>query len=205
MVRLYSNNYLQNKSLLFIIGFCNFAPLNLILTAVNPLREFNIQFVGLEPGNHQFEFEVNDSFFEQFEFSQIKQGHVHVAVALEKMERMMIFTLGLEGEVKVTCDRCTDDFSFPLSDTEKLIVKLGAEYMEESEDVVVIAETEYKFDLAPYIYEFIHLALPARLLHPDDEKGKSTCDKDMLRRLEMLAPSGTIDTMWDALKKLNTD
>jgi len=172
---------------------------------VNHLKEFNIQFVGLELGNHQFEFLVQDSFFEHFEFSQIQKGHVRVTVELEKSERMMIFNIGLEGEVLVTCDRCTNDFYFPLSDTQRLIVKLGAEFMEESEDVVVIPETEYKFDLAPYIYEFIHLALPARLLHPDDEHGKSTCDPDMLRRLETFTPTETLDPRWEALRKLNTD
>ena len=173
---------------------------------MNRLKDYHIQFVGLEPGNHQFEFDVNDSFFEHFEFSQIQQGKVHVTVDLEKSERMMVLDIALEGEVVVTCDRCTNEFEFPLSDSQRLIVKLGAEYMEESEDVVVIPETEYKFDLSPYIYEFIHLALPARLLHPDDEDGNSTCDPDMLKLLEKLTPTeDSVDPRWEALRKLNTD
>lgn len=192
--------------MVFKIGFRNFAPLNLILPTVNRLKEYTIQFVGLEPGNHQYEFEVNDTFFEQFEFSQIQHGQINVTVDLEKMERMMIFNIGIEGEALVTCDRCTEEFNFPISDTQRLIVKLGAEYMEESEDVVVIPETEYKFDLSPYIYEFIHLALPARLLHPDDEDGNSICDPEMLRLLEKLTPTeDTFDPRWEALKNLNTD
>jgi uncharacterized metal-binding protein YceD (DUF177 family) len=121
------------------------------------------------------------------------------------MERMMVYNINLQGEVLVTCDRCTNEFLYALSDNEKLIVKLGSEYMEESEDVVVIPDSEYKFDLSPYIYEFIHLALPARLLHPDDEDGNSTCDPDMLKRLQKLAPADAIDPRWEALKKLNTD
>ena len=172
---------------------------------MNRLKEYAIPFVSLELGNHQFEFEVNDSFFEHFEFSLIQHGNVHVTVGLEKMERMMVFTIKLEGEVLVTCDRCTNEFYFPLSDNQRLIVKLGAEYMEESEDVVVIPETDYQIGLAPYIYEFIHLALPARLLHPDDENGNSTCDPDMLRRLETLSHHESADPRWETLKKLNTD
>jgi uncharacterized metal-binding protein YceD (DUF177 family) len=158
---------------------------------VNRLKEYSIPFVGLEPGNHQFEFEVNDSFFEHFEFSQIQHAQIHVTVVLEKMERMMVFTIGIKGEALVTCDRCTGEFNFPVSDTQRLIVKLGA---------------EYKFDLSTYIYEFIHLALPVRLLHPDDDNGNSTCDPDMLRILETLAPAAdTFDPRWEALKRLNTD
>jgi len=172
---------------------------------VNRLKEYNIQFVGLEPGNHIFEFEVNDSFFEQFEFSQIQHGKIHVNVDLEKMERMMIFNIRLTGDVLVTCDRCTNEFYFPIEDDQKLIVKLGAEYVEESEDVVIIPETDYQVNLAAYIYEFIHLALPVRLLHPDDEQGNSTCDPDMLIRLQTLSTHDVIDPRWDALKKLNTE
>lgn len=173
---------------------------------MNRLKEYNIQFVGLEPGNHQFEFEVSDSFFEHFEFSQIQHADIHVTVHLEKMERMMIFTINLQGEAMVTCDRCTNEFNYPISDNQRLIVKLGAEYLEESEDVVVIPETDYQFNLSSYIYEFTHLALPVRLLHPDDENGNSTCDPAMLRLLDTLAPSGTVmDPRWEALKKLNTD
>jgi uncharacterized protein len=172
---------------------------------VNRLKEYTIQFVGLEPGNHQFEFEVNDSFFEHFEFSQIQHGNIHVTVDLQKMERMMIFDIRIDGEVLVTCDRCTNEFNMPLRDTQRLIVKLGAEYTEESEDVVVIPETEYQFNLASYIYEFIHLALPARLLHPDDADGNSTCDPEMLRLLMKLTPAESVDPRWEALKKLNTD
>jgi len=191
--------------LLFKIGFCNFAPLNLIVAIVNRLKEYNIQFVGLEPGNHIFEFEVNDSFFEHFEYSIIQQGKVFVTVDLEKMERMMIFSVSLKGDVTVPCDRCTHDVSLPVEDTQQLIVKLGAGYEEESEDVVIIPETDYKFDLSTYIYEFIHLSLPARLLHPDDENGNSTCDPEMLRLLDNLAPAESVDPRWEALKNLKTE
>ena len=172
---------------------------------MNRLKEYHIQFVGLELGNHVFEFEVDDSFFEHFEYSLIQKGNVHVTVNLEKMERMMVFTIALQGDVVVPCDRCTHDVSLPVSDTQQLIVKLGAEFDEESEDVVIIPETEYKFDLSTYIYEFIHLSLPARLLHPDDEDGNSTCDPDMLRLLEKLTPTGSVDPRWEALKNLSTD
>ncbi len=170
---------------------------------MNRLKEYHIQFVALELGSHQFEFDINDSFFEHFEFSQVHRGDVHVEVSLEKMERMMIFNISLTGKVLVTCDRCTNEFYFSLSDSQKLIVKLGAEYLEESDDVIVIPDTEHKFDLSPYIYEFIHLALPVRLLHPDDEHGNSTCDPDMLQLLQKLTPTGTTDSRWEELKKLN--
>jgi len=172
---------------------------------MNPLKEYQIHFVGLELGNHKLEFEVDDKFFEQFEFSQIKQGKVLVNIDLEKMARLMVFNFDLEGSVRVTCDRCSNEFDLPISDKQKLIVKFGLDYMEESDDVIVIPETDHKFDVAPYIYEFIHLALPVRSVHPDDEHGNSTCDPDMMQRLEKLAPTEIHDPRWEALQKLKMD
>ncbi|HOW30735.1 MAG TPA: DUF177 domain-containing protein [Bacteroidales bacterium] len=172
---------------------------------MNPLKEFIIPFVGLELGNHLFDFEVDDKFFEQFEYSQIHSAKLKVAVSLEKQERMLIFNTEISGEVEAVCDRCGGGFLLPVDGAEQLIVKFGEEYSEESDDVVVIPATEYKFDLAPFIYEYAHLMLPARILHPDDENGNSTCDPEVLKRLTEMAPHETIDPRWDALKNLQTD
>ncbi|HPT14380.1 MAG TPA: DUF177 domain-containing protein [Bacteroidales bacterium] len=172
---------------------------------MNPLKEFIIPFVGLELGNHQFDFEVDDKFFEQFEYSQIHSARLKVTVLLEKQERMMIFNTEITGEVDAVCDRCGGSFMLPVDGSEQLIVKFGEEYSEESDDVVVIPATDYKFDLAPFIYEYSHLMLPARILHPDDENGNSTCDPDVLKRLSAMAPHDTVDPRWEALKNLQTD
>jgi len=191
--------------LLIKIGFCNFAPLNQILIFVNHLKDYIIQFVRYELGDHHLEFEVDDSFFGHFEYSQIQHGKIHVDIGFEKQERMMIFTISLTGNVLVTCDRCSDEFYLSLTDNQRLIVKFGTEYFEESEDVVVIPESEYKFDMASYLYEFIHLALPARVIHPDDENGNSTCDPDMLERLRKITPSADVDPRWESLRNFDNE
>lgn len=172
---------------------------------MNPLKEFIIPFVGLELGNHRFDFEVEDKFFEQFEYSQIHSAKLKVTVELQKQERMLIFDTEIRGEVEALCDRCGGNLRLPVSGNEQLIVKFGENYSEESDDVVVIPLTEYKFDMAPFIYEYAHLILPARILHPDDENGNPTCDPDVLKRLSELAPHEKADPRWDALKNLQSD
>ena len=169
------------------------------------LKDYIIQFVGLALGNHQFEFEIDDRFFEHFEYSQIQHGHITVTVTIEKQERMMIAGFQINGRLLMPCDRCSDEFEFPINSQQQLIIKFGAEYEEESDDVVIIPETEHKFDLAPYIYEYVHLSLPAKIVHPDDENGNSTCDPDMLKRLTPFTHSESTDPRWEALRKLNPD
>lgn len=170
---------------------------------VDNLKDFIIHFVGLSIGNHQFDFEVNDLFFERFEYSQLKKGLVKVTADLEKQENMMVFSFHFHGYVEVTCDRCGEEFNLPLDSNERYIVKLGAEFVEESDDMITIPSTEYKFDLAPYLYESLHLMLPPKVVHPDDEGGHSLCNPDTLRKLEEMSPHTSPDPRWNILTRLN--
>ena len=169
------------------------------------LKDFIIQFVGLSIGNHQFELEVDDTFFEHFEFSQIQHGRANIDVELEKQERLMIFTFSIHGSVEVTCDRCGEEFFLSISGKERLIVKFGEEFMEESEDIICIPSTEYQIDLASFIYEYLHLILPARILHPVNEEGISGCNPETLKKLESYSPQKSSDSRWEVLNKLRQE
>lgn len=166
------------------------------------LKNYSIEYVGLSLDNHKFEFEINDKFFSHFEYSQIQHANIQLELEVAKQERMMVLDFIFKGEVEVTCDRCSDEFMFPVDVTEQLIVKFGSEHVEESDDVVVVADNEYQFNLSEYIYEYIHLALPIKVIHPDDEDGNSGCDPEVLRILNSVIVSNEQDPRWEALKKL---
>ena len=55
-----------------------------------------------------------------------------------------------------------------------------------------------------FFYEYIHLALPIKRIHPDDKKGRSTCNPVMIRKLEdhLIADDDKTDPRWDELRKL---
>lgn len=166
------------------------------------LDEFVIPYYGLKPGIHHYEFDVDDKFFEAFEYSEIEKGRLKVTLELDKQERMFILQFFITGTVNVMCDRCSGMFDHILDGKEKLIVKLGFERNEESHDILVIPESEHSFDISPYIYEYIVLMLPAKKIHPDDKHGNSTCDPDVLRILEKYRYENRPDSRWDDLKKL---
>lgn len=46
--------------------------------------DFTIPFAGLKLGHHLFDFQVDDSFFEDIEYSLIKKGSLNVDIDLEK-------------------------------------------------------------------------------------------------------------------------
>jgi uncharacterized metal-binding protein YceD (DUF177 family) len=65
----------------------------------------------------------------------------------------------------------------PIETDDRLKVKLGAEYSE-IDDMVVIPEEEGYINVAWFIYEFIALSIPMKHVHAP---GK--CNKDMVNKL----------------------
>jgi len=165
------------------------------------LKQFAVPFTGLKAGNYNFAFEIDDRFFEHFEYSEIKHGSVDVEVVLERQQRMMIFNFLFSGSVIIPCDRCGEDFSQPVDGEEQLIVKFGSDHHEESDDVLVITEDEHEIDLSQFIYEYIHLLLPMRKVHGTDENGESLCNPEITGRIKE-EEDHPVDPRWEALKKL---
>jgi uncharacterized protein len=169
---------------------------------VNHPDQYQIAFSGLNPGTHQFDFQIGDKFFEQVKDDEISGGEVSVFVTMAKEERMMDFHLTISGKVRVSCDRCNEPMDFEVRGNERLIIKLGDHYYEESEDVQVIPDTAHQFDLSPFIYEYIHLLLPIRRVHPEDENGSSQCDPEIIKKLNELSERHVVDPRWDVLTHL---
>lgn len=171
---------------------------------MNYFRQFIIPFSGLKLGEHEYDFQIEKKFFEHFEYSEIKEGSIDVHLRLEKEEKMLQLHFTIHGDVVVPCDRCNEPVGLGIDDEEDLIVKFGSDWIEESDMVQIIPENETQLDISPFLYEYIHLALPARRVHPDDENGNSQCDPDVLKRLEETETTAEPDPRWEILKKLKT-
>lgn len=169
-------------------------------------RDFIINFGSLPFGEHEFEFQVDDSFFQKHEHSLVHKGNIDVLVVLDKKETMMLYDFTLDGEVIVECDRCLEELTLPIESFDELIVKFGDQPETESEDVFVVAPKEYEIDVSQFIYEYIMLQIPMRNVHDEEENGQ-TCDPEVLKELEKhkINPEETppADPRWDGLKGIN--
>ena len=67
------------------------------------LKQFSIPFTGLKLGKHQFDFEIDKSFFDAFEHSLVKDGALKATVELDKQETMLILGFHVEGTIKLNC------------------------------------------------------------------------------------------------------
>jgi uncharacterized protein len=166
---------------------------------------FKIPFKGLKVGKHEFDFDTDDSFFEEFEGSEINKGKVHTRVVLEKSNTLMELHFELHGLVLTLCDRCLDDLEIAVDYKTSMYVKFGDETEEQTDEIIILSHNEHELDVAQYIYEFINLSMPYKRVHPDDPRGKSTCNKEMLENLDKYLLRGKeqeTDPRWNDLRNL---
>jgi uncharacterized metal-binding protein YceD (DUF177 family) len=144
-------------------------------------RQFDIDIIKLSNSIHNYEFDINSSFFEQFEDSFIEKGNLKVQLTLDKSETMIQAKFQIEGMVELICDRSLEPFDFEISVNEYLVFKYGEEFSELTEEIVTIPKNLPTLNVAQYIYEFIGLAVPMKKLHPRfSEEDEEEEDEDEL-------------------------
>ena len=173
------------------------------------LKQFSIPFTGLKLGKHQFDFEIDKSFFDAFEYSLVKDGLLKVDVELDKQETMLILHFHILGTIQLNCDKCLAEFGQKIEINERQIVKFAEDELESDDlEIIVLNRKESELDVSEMIYEFINVAIP--YINNCDQAGQGqTCDPEMIATLEKLSSGATTneeeksdDPRWAALKKL---
>ena len=154
-------------------------------------RAFDIAFVGLKPGIHQFEYQVDDKFFAEYKDTDFENCDASVKVTLEKNTSFMMLKFEIGGSVMVICDRCGNNLPIDLWDEFKLVIKQveNPEEMNESEedpDIFYISRTESHIHMADWIYEFVMLSIPMQRMCSEDEMGGPQCNKEILAMLKKM-------------------
>lgn len=157
-------------------------------------REFDIAFVGLKPGIHEFNYEVDDKFFANYKETDFSGCQASVKLSLEKNTSFMLLKFEIGGSVNVTCDRCGNDLRMDLWDEFKLVIKQveNPDEMNENEedpDVFYISRTESHIHVADWIYEFVLLSIPNQRMCKEEEIGGPQCNKEILAMLKKMQSS----------------
>lgn len=162
----------------------------------------------------EYEYRLDNQFFLDLDAPEVQKGQVDVILKVRKTSGVYQLDFHTEGKVVVICDRCLDEMEQPIETDDQLKVKLGSEYSE-VDDMVVVPEEDGYINVAWFIYEFIALSIPMKHVHAP---GK--CNKDMVSKLskhlrvsadeedefdnsdESEETSHPIDPRWNELKKI---
>ena len=175
-------------------------------------NEFLILFVGLKLGKHQFEYQINKTFFAEFDYDEFEKADIKVQVVLEKKSTMLELAFKHKGTVYVPCDLTGEMFDLPVKGKIKLVVQFGEQFNNDNEELLILQHGEHQIDIKQYVYEMIALSIPLKKVHPGIKDGTlKTPALDKLNELsvkdhnkETIQEENT-DPRWDKLKKLLTD
>lgn len=176
---------------------------------VKHTREHSIAFVGLKPGEHEFNYVVDDKFFETYGEQDFQDAAIQVKLTLDKKSVSFLLRFDIDGSVKLPCDRCGDDFALRLWDEFDMMVKIVDDEAvnnksDEDAEVVYIGRSDSYLEIADMLYECIRLSIPMQRVHPLNSEGQSTCNPNALRLLEENNPQQTPNPIWDALKNIKS-
>jgi len=171
---------------------------------------YDINIARLADKTHHFAFDLDRSFFEQFDQELIPDGNIHADITLTKTERLITVDFDLQGTVRQVCDRSLDDYDQEIDAQEQLLVRFGEQAQELDDNVLQITPDTQTLPLAQHLFDYIGLALPMKKLHPrfqnepdENPDADATLIFTTRKEGEDDADDDDTDPRWNALKNLN--
>lgn len=164
------------------------------------MRNFVIDIYRLHNKLHQYEFEVNDVFFNNLDQDIVKSGELKAIIDLEKNDSFLGMDVRIEGNLELICDRSLEPFQHPIREHRKVIFKYGDREQELDHDVIMITNDTQQIDIGQHIFEFIGLAIPMKKLHPKYDEESDDCGSLVYSSKGDVESKSEIDPRW---KKLN--
>jgi uncharacterized metal-binding protein YceD (DUF177 family) len=176
-------------------------------------RAFEIAFVGLKPGVHTFNYDLDDKFFAEKGAKDFTHAKANVKVSLEKNTGFMLLKFEVGGKADLSCDRCGNPLTMELWDEFRMLVKLvdNPEEMNEQEedaDVYYLSRNESHLSLSDWIYEFVMLSIPMQRMCSKEEMGGPQCNLEVLEKLKEMEARETENNakvLWGGLDQFKNN
>jgi len=164
------------------------------------IRNYKIKFAGLKNGKHNFDFDIEQEFFQLFGAEQeFDHAKLKADVTLDKHTTFLEFKIKISGTVDLVCDISSEEFEYPLNTEIEIQVKFGDTFNDDNDEIIIIPHNEMDFNIAQLIYEAVSLAIPMKKISPN-------VSEESLQLLEQYSPkekdTSEIDPRWSALQQL---
>ena len=147
-----------------------------------------MELASLSDGKFEQDFECGTEFFKNMEVADVISADVKVHLDLEKRNDAYDCTFHCKGMLQIPCDRCLDPLDHEVDAEYHVKVKYGDDYNDESDDLLVIPESNTSLNVAYILKDTIVLTIPPRHVHP---LGK--CNRAMLAAINKHSSGGADD------------
>lgn len=174
-------------------------------------------------GAQEFEFHLGKQFFKDMENPDIHDADMDVRLTVDHKGDLYQMDFAITGTMTLICDRCLDDLIMPVDTTYSIAVKYGEDYNDDSDDLLIIPQSDSDINVAYMIHDTVALTIPIKHVHPlgkcnrqmsamlkkhrahrpDDEDAE--LEDSLIEEMETMEsgdqPQAT-DPRWDALKNI---
>lgn len=172
-------------------------------------RTFEIAFVGLKQGVHEFNYTVNDKFFVEKGSPEFTNCTANIKLLLDKKSSFMLLKFEIGGKADITCDRCGNPLGMDIWDEFNMLIKLvenpdEMNAQEEDPDVQYISRSASHIDVGDWIYEFVLLSFPLQKMCSNKEIGGPQCNMEVLEKLkamEVKEEQTNANQLWKGLEQ----
>lgn len=176
-------------------------------------KPFEIAFVGLKPGIHEFLYDIEDNFFDENIPREFENCVAKVKLQLDKKINFFLLKFEIGGKADLLCDRCSNMLTKDLWDEFNMVVKMvdnpdEMNEQEEDPDIHYISKTESHLYLNEWIYEFVSLAVPLQKMCTEEEFGGDKCNLEVLEKLkemEVKDNDHNANTIWKGLDQFKSN
>lgn len=127
---------------------------------------FKLPLKSLAPGTHEFDYKLDHQFFLNMEYDEIRGADLDVHLTVRYNHDVYALHFDIKGSVLMLCDRCLDDLVVPVDTTYDINVEYGQDYNDESDDLLVIPQSDNELNVAYMLYDTVVLAIPIKHVHP---------------------------------------
>ena len=169
------------------------------------LNQFVINFAGLKLGVHEFKFDLDNSFFEHFDYNDFNSCNISTKILLNKKSNLLELNFCSKGSINLNCHVSNEPFDFPQKNEMNLVVKFSSEKICDNEEFLILPNGVSQINVSHYLYEMIILSLPFKIIHPGVENGTLESETlNALRRYEenVHRKNKKTDPRWDKVKDL---
>lgn len=177
-------------------------------------------------GTQEFEYHLGKQFFVDMESADIHDADLAVKLKVTHKHGIYDLAFNVAGTVTLICDRCLDDLVYPIDESYEIAVKYGDDYSE-TDELLVIPESDNYLNVSYMIYDTASLAIPVKHVHPQGKCNRAMCallrkhratiadDEDseladrLMQEMETMEPASgqedefPVDPRWNELRKLS--
>ena len=172
------------------------------------LADFDIKFVGLKIGKHDFQFKIDSDFISKFQDALIDKLDITLNLTLDKQsEGLFLLDFEFTGSIRLECDRCLQEFDYPVKQHNRMVLKVENVDENSDDDVIFVSSNDFKVNIAEFDYEFVCLLIPMK---KTCEFNNKDCDKEMLKLINNYSIQSNktekqSDNEWNILKNLKNN